>query len=177
MRSFDAQQRVSSISPPPPAAAAALACLQVTAAVVLLSALCIALLGVSIAAIVQAKDANDAVARLESSLASGTASPDACAAGLAGTPAGTAGAAAARVYASADPLPPAGYLAAGSLFRGSGYWSNSSSNLPAPRSDFAVAALPTAGTDPRTLIFILGGLDSSGSPSASAVSYDAVLDL
>jgi hypothetical protein len=151
--------------------------LQVTAAVLLLSALCIALLGVSIAAIVQAKDANDAVARLESSLASGTASPDASAAGLAGVAGPLSATAAAPVYASADPVPPEGYLAAGSLFRGSGYWSNSSSNLPAPRSDFAVAELPSAGTDPRTLVFILGGLDSSGAPSASLISYDAVLDL
>lgn len=68
--------------------------------------------------------------------------------------------------------------------RPAGYWSNSSSNLPVARSEFATAPLTIAtpgaesGADSnRTVVYLLGGTDATGAPTASVVTYDAVLDL
>ncbi|KAL4425842.1 hypothetical protein ABPG75_009858 [Micractinium tetrahymenae] len=144
-------------------------------AVGVLSALCIALMGVSIAALVDAKDAQSAVSRLEGSLYPDASANSAALSSGAGT---VVSGAPSAVYASTDPAPPAGYLAAGSIYRGSGYWSSSSSNLPAPRSEFATVPLTNSGADDnRTVIFLLGGTDSTGAPTTSVVSYDAILDL
>lgn len=64
-----------------------------------------------------------------------------------------------------------------------GYWSNSSSNLPAARSEFATAPLTIAtpgaesGMDSnRTVIYLLGGTDATGAPTSTVITYDAVLD-
>jgi hypothetical protein len=82
---------------------------------VLLAALCIALLGVSIAALVIARDAQSSVNSLGSAIGTGQ---------LSGSPSVAAasdqGAATPAVYASTSPVPPEGYLSAGSLYRGSG---------------------------------------------------------
>lgn len=151
------------------------------AAVGVLSALCIALLGVSIAALVDAKDAQSSIAALEESLSAGPSSSSALSGGLTGS---VAVSSPSGVYASTDPAPPTGYLAAGSIYRGAGYWSNSSSNLPVARSEFATAPLTIAtpgaesGADSnRTVVYLLGGTDATGAPTASVVTYDAVLDL
>ncbi|KAL4445772.1 hypothetical protein ABPG77_008971 [Micractinium sp. CCAP 211/92] len=145
-----------------------------------LSALCVALLGVSIAALVDAKDAQSSVSRLEDSLSTGASSSGVLSSGLAGS---TAVSMPPGVYVSTDPTPPTGYLAAGSIYRGSGYWSNSSSNLPAARSEFATAPLTIAtpgaesGMDSnRTVIYLLGGTDATGAPTSTVITYDAVLD-
>lgn len=82
-----------------------------------LSALCVALLGVSIAALVDAKDAQSSVSRLEDSLSTGASSSGVLSSGLAGS---TAVSMPPGVYVSTDPTPPTGYLAAGSIYRGSG---------------------------------------------------------
>lgn len=63
-----------------------------------------------------------------------------------------------------------------------GYWSNSSSNLPAPRSDFAAVLLPGAAQAGAAqalpdLVLVLGGLDAQGAPVDSVLSYNAVLDM
>lgn len=65
-----------------------------------------------------------------------------------------------------------------------GYWSNSSSNLPDPRSEFATVPMTIAtpgaesGADSnRSIIFLLGGTDATGAATGSIVMYDAVLDL
>lgn len=147
---------------------------QMLVALLVLSALCVALLGVSIAALVTAKDAQAATNRQQEATAAGgqvesSADPE------------SSGSSAAGVYASDSPISPEGYLPAGSLYRGSGYWSNSSSNMPAARSNFASVTLagtptsdvPTGGA----VILMLGGLDGAGAPLASVLSYDAVLDM
>ncbi|GAB4820866.1 hypothetical protein N2152v2_007912 [Parachlorella kessleri] len=60
---------------------------------------------------------------------------------------------------------------AGSVYRGSGYWANTSSNLPGPRADFVAVPLG----DEK--VFIVGGQDSAGNYLSSALTYDAVLDI
>lgn len=175
----------------------------------MLSALCVALLGISIAALVIAKDAQAGVSAQAVPSASSARADSSASAAVGG----------AGVYTSTSPTSPQGYLSAGSLYRGSGalpglcqacvlaprpctcpkaaapaparsaahhpphsqlptagYWSNSSSNLPEPRSDFATVLLPDADQSLPEQVLIVGGLGSQGAPVDSVLAYNAVLD-
>lgn len=114
--------------------------MQMMVAVGVLSALCIALMGISIAALVDAKDAQSSVSRLEESLYSSALPSSALSSGPTGV---TAAGRPSDVYASSDPNPPTGYLAAGSIYRGSGEEQVGSAGL-------AVLAADDTAVDPTS---------------------------
>ena len=91
-----------------------------TAALAGLGVLTAALLGVSIAAMVTAKDAHNSVAQLQSELDAAASNTGGAPNGSSSTSGGTAASEAPAVYTSTSVVSPKGYLPAGSLYRGSG---------------------------------------------------------